>query len=139
LLDSCIQFLGLGLMLTLNINDMNEVEKTQYVFKVIMGLGFGLVLTSLLTLIPLVVKKSDIPVVIGGSYAGEESTGSLFFTPHSHLCSLLSAPSTLELSPTAQVTPFALSTLLIAKLMSSRCSRSEFWVGRLDWRSVRRC
>ena len=30
-----------------------------------MGLGFGLVLTSLLGMIPLVVKKADMPVMIG--------------------------------------------------------------------------
>ena len=30
-----------------------------------MGLGFGLVLTSLLTLIPLVVGKKDMPIIIG--------------------------------------------------------------------------
>lgn len=42
-----------------------RVEPKQYVFEVIMGLGFGLVLTSLLTLIPLVVSKKDMPVIGG--------------------------------------------------------------------------
>ena len=51
-------------MLTLNTNDIGEIEKRQYAFEVMMGLGFGLVLTSLLTLIPLVVKKDDMPIVI---------------------------------------------------------------------------
>jgi hypothetical protein len=40
-------------------------QKQQYVFEVIAGLGFGLLLTSLLTLIPIVVEKKDVPVVIG--------------------------------------------------------------------------
>jgi hypothetical protein len=40
-------------------------QKQQYAFEIIMGLGFGLVLTSLLGLIPLVVSKKDTPVVIG--------------------------------------------------------------------------
>lgn len=40
-------------------------QKTQYVFEAIAGLGFGFVLTSLLTLIPIVVDKKDMPVVIG--------------------------------------------------------------------------
>jgi len=37
----------------------------QYAYEVLMGLGFGLLLSSLLTFIPLVVEKKDMPVVIG--------------------------------------------------------------------------
>jgi hypothetical protein len=36
-----------------------------YAFGVIMGLGFGFVLTPLLSLIPMVVGKADMPVMIG--------------------------------------------------------------------------
>ena len=39
--------------------------KQQYVYEVIAGIGFGFVLTSLLTLIPVVVEKRDMPIVIG--------------------------------------------------------------------------
>lgn len=52
-------------MCSLSTTNVEGVEKKQYVFEVIMGLGFGLVLTSLLTLIPLVANKKDTPIIIG--------------------------------------------------------------------------
>lgn len=61
---SCFQFLGVGLLCSLSPTPMLEQRK-QYGFEVIAGVGFGLVLTSLLTLIPLVVEVKDMPVVIG--------------------------------------------------------------------------
>jgi hypothetical protein len=55
----------MGLMCSLSSQPTPTIEAKQYVFEVIMGLGFGLVLTSLLTLIPLVVSKKNMPVIIG--------------------------------------------------------------------------
>jgi hypothetical protein len=52
-------------MCSLNTDDFDTIQRKEYAFEVLMGLGFGLVLTSLLTLIPLVVSKKDMPVVIG--------------------------------------------------------------------------
>jgi len=59
-----MQFLGVGLMCSLSPTDL-QLQRQQYGFEIIMGIGFGLVLTSLLGLIPIVVNKKDIPVVIG--------------------------------------------------------------------------
>ena len=42
-----------------------HLQKQQYGFEILMGIGFGLVLTSLLGLIPIAIDKKDIPVVIG--------------------------------------------------------------------------
>lgn len=61
---SCMQFLGVGLMCSLSPTDLN-LQKQQYGYEFIMGIGFGFVLTSLLGLIPIVIQKKDIPVVIG--------------------------------------------------------------------------
>ena len=64
IVGSFLQLLGVGLMCSLSSTSLVE-QKQQYAYEVIMGLGFGLVLTSLLGLIPLVVSKKDMPVVIG--------------------------------------------------------------------------
>lgn len=64
IVGSCMQFLGVGLMCSLSPTDLH-LQKQQYGFEIIMGIGFGLVLTSLLGLIPIAVNKKDMPVVIG--------------------------------------------------------------------------
>jgi len=51
-------------MCSLSPTDLH-VQKQQYGYEILMGLGFGFVLTSLLGLIPIVVTKQDMPVVIG--------------------------------------------------------------------------
>ena len=52
-------------MCFLSSTNIGGVDGKFYGLEVIMGLGFGLVLTSLLALIPLVVGKKDMPVLIG--------------------------------------------------------------------------
>ena len=64
ILGSILQLLGVALETSLGTNPANP-DKQQYAYETIMGLGFGLVLSSLLTLIPLVVNKKDMPVLIG--------------------------------------------------------------------------
>jgi len=41
------------------------IHPIEYLYEAIMGLGFGFVLTSLLTLIPVVVDKKHLPVILG--------------------------------------------------------------------------
>jgi hypothetical protein len=62
-LGSCLQLIGVGLYSTISTNVEDGIQKVQYVYEVFMGWGFGLVLSSLLTFIPLVVDKKDTPVV----------------------------------------------------------------------------
>jgi hypothetical protein len=61
---SALQLLGVGLTTSLSSTDL-EIQTKMYAFEVLMGLGFGLVLTPLLALIPMVVAKADMPVMIG--------------------------------------------------------------------------
>jgi hypothetical protein len=61
---SILQLLGVGLATTLSSTDL-EIQTKMYGFEVLMGLGFGFVLTPLLSLIPMVVAKADMPVMIG--------------------------------------------------------------------------
>jgi hypothetical protein len=63
LLGSSLQLIGVGLDSSISTNVEDGIQKIQYAYEVFMGLGFGLVLSSLLTFIPLVVDKKDTPVV----------------------------------------------------------------------------
>jgi hypothetical protein len=65
LFGSCLQLIGVGLDSSISTNMEGGIQKSQYAYEVLMGIGFGLVLSSLLTFIPLVVDKKDIPVIIG--------------------------------------------------------------------------
>ncbi len=67
LIGSILQLLGVAMFTTLSTNpDVGDrIEGKMYAFEILMGLGFGLVLTSLLGFIPLIVTKSDMPVIIG--------------------------------------------------------------------------
>ncbi|KAE9362971.1 putative MFS multidrug transporter [Stipitochalara longipes BDJ] len=65
LLGSCLQLIGVGLDSTISTDVEDGIQKVQYAYEVLMGLGFGLLLSSLLTFIPLVVEKKDMPIVIG--------------------------------------------------------------------------
>ena len=65
LLGSCLQLIGVGLDSSISTDVEDGIQKVQYAYEVLMGLGFGLLLSSLLTFIPLVVEKKDMPVVIG--------------------------------------------------------------------------
>ena len=64
---SGLQLLGVGLTSSLD-NDPNGWGDTRgkiYAFEVLMGMGFGLVLSSLLIMIPLVAEEKDQNVMIG--------------------------------------------------------------------------
>jgi hypothetical protein len=65
LFGSCLQLIGVGLDSSISTDVSGGIEKKQYAYEVLMGVGFGLVLSSLLTFIPLVVEKRDMPVMIG--------------------------------------------------------------------------
>jgi hypothetical protein len=65
LLGSCLQLIGIGLDSSISTDVEAGIQKVQYAYEVLMGLGFGLVLSSLLTFIPLVVEKKDMPVMMG--------------------------------------------------------------------------
>jgi hypothetical protein len=65
LLGSCLQLIGVGLDSSISTNVTNGIQKVQYAYEVLVGIGFGLVLSSLLTLVPMVANKSDIPVLLG--------------------------------------------------------------------------
>jgi hypothetical protein len=59
LLAGCsLQTLGVGLFSSLDSSDLN-VPSFQYGYQVIMGCGFGLNLSTVLMMVPLVVKQSD--------------------------------------------------------------------------------
>jgi hypothetical protein len=64
-LGSCLQLIGVGLDSSISTNVEGGIQKSQYAYEVLMGMGFGLVLSSLLTFIPLIVDKKDMPVIIG--------------------------------------------------------------------------
>jgi hypothetical protein len=61
LFGSCLQLIGVGLDSSISTDVTHGIQKVQYAYEVLMGLGFGLVLSSLLTLIPFVVDKKDMP------------------------------------------------------------------------------
>jgi hypothetical protein len=65
LLGSCLQLIGVGLDSSISTNVTDGIQRVQYAYEVLMGIGFGLVLSSLLTLVPMVAHKSDIPVLLG--------------------------------------------------------------------------
>lgn len=59
LLGGCsLQTVGVGLFSSLNSSDLS-IPAAQYVFQVIMGLGFGFNLGTVLMMVPLVVKQKD--------------------------------------------------------------------------------
>jgi hypothetical protein len=64
ILGSILQAIGVGLTLLLPLSG-GPFPRAQYGYEVIMGLGFGLTLATVLTLAQLVVDKKDVGVVMG--------------------------------------------------------------------------
>ncbi|OAT05056.1 MFS multidrug transporter [Blastomyces gilchristii SLH14081] len=62
LLGSVLQVIGVGLTCALPTKSF-DVSPQQYGYKALMGLGFGLSLTTILTLAPLVIKDPDLGIV----------------------------------------------------------------------------
>ena len=58
LVAAILQIVGLALMGTLNVSDP-DVPSAQYAYQVILGLGIGLTLSSLLIAAPTVIKEKD--------------------------------------------------------------------------------
>ncbi len=58
LVAAILQTVGLALMGTLNVSDP-DVPSAQYAYQVILGLGIGLTLSSLLVAAPTVIKEKD--------------------------------------------------------------------------------
>ncbi|QKX63091.1 uncharacterized protein TRUGW13939_10259 [Talaromyces rugulosus] len=59
-----IQLVGVALTCSLP-SHSPQFPPQQYVFEAIMGIGFGLTLTTILTLVPLVADSNDLPVTMG--------------------------------------------------------------------------
>lgn len=59
ILGSALQLLGVGLTSSLP-STQQSIRPAQYGYEVLMGFGFGLGLSSLLVLVPMVVSKQDI-------------------------------------------------------------------------------
>ncbi|KAK3307163.1 major facilitator superfamily transporter [Chaetomium strumarium] len=67
LLVGCgLQTLGVGLFSSLDSSDLS-VPPSQYGFQVIMGCGFGLNLSTVFMMVPLVVKQRDMAVTMGAA------------------------------------------------------------------------
>ncbi|KAK4125841.1 MFS general substrate transporter [Parathielavia appendiculata] len=67
LLVGCsVQTLGVGLFSSLDPSSL-DVPSFQYVYQVIMGCGFGLSLSTVLMMVPLVVKHGDMAVTMGAA------------------------------------------------------------------------
>ena len=66
LMGAVLQLIGVGLTSSLP-TDGYEIAPQQYGYEVVMGLGFGLGLSTVLTLAPLVVAESDLRKEIQGS------------------------------------------------------------------------
>ncbi|PGH09842.1 hypothetical protein GX51_00529 [Blastomyces parvus] len=64
LLGSVLQVIGVGLTCALPTRSF-DVSPQQYGYEALMGLGFGLSLTTILTLAPLVIKDPDLGVTMG--------------------------------------------------------------------------
>lgn len=64
IIGSIIQVIGVGLMISIPLTG-NHISAQQYGFEVIMGIGFGLTLSTALTLAQLIVSKEDAGVVMG--------------------------------------------------------------------------
>ncbi|OJD15998.1 hypothetical protein AJ78_03790 [Emergomyces pasteurianus Ep9510] len=64
ILGSVLQVIGVGLTCTLPTESF-DVSPQQYGYEAIMGLGFGMGLTTILTLAPLVIKDPDLGVTMG--------------------------------------------------------------------------
>ncbi|KAI5457173.1 drug resistance transporter EmrB/QacA subfamily [Mariannaea sp. PMI_226] len=65
LVGSVLQIIGVGLTCSLPTTPMGKVPAQQYGFEVIMGIGFGLTASTVLTLVPLVTHPKDVPVIMG--------------------------------------------------------------------------
>jgi len=63
-LGAALQLIGVGLASSLPMDTLT-IAPQQYGYEVIMGLGFGLGLSTLLTLAPLVVEDRDLAVTMG--------------------------------------------------------------------------
>ncbi|KAH8695764.1 major facilitator superfamily transporter [Phaeosphaeriaceae sp. PMI808] len=59
-----LQAIGVGLFSSIDSTDLS-IPKTQYGYQVIMGFGFGLNLSTILMMTPLVVQQKDMAVTIG--------------------------------------------------------------------------
>ncbi|GAM42007.1 efflux pump antibiotic resistance protein [Talaromyces pinophilus] len=59
-----IQVVGMGLTCSLPTDTLNFPPQ-QYGFEIVMGIGFGLTLSTILTLAPLVADEKDLPVTMG--------------------------------------------------------------------------
>ncbi|EED14417.1 efflux pump antibiotic resistance protein, putative [Talaromyces stipitatus ATCC 10500] len=95
-----IQLVGMGLMCSLPTNTL-IFPPQQYAFEVIMGIGLGLTLSTILTLAPVVANKKDLPVtmgaltqirVLGGTFGLAISATVLNDHVKSKLSTLLSPP-----------------------------------------------
>ena len=69
LIGAVLQLVGVGLTSSLPTDGL-RISPKQYGYEVIMGLGFGLSLSTVLTLAPLVVKGADLRKRIQGSWLG---------------------------------------------------------------------
>ncbi|KAH6632551.1 major facilitator superfamily transporter [Chaetomium tenue] len=61
-----LQTIGVGLFSSLDSSHL-EVPSYQYGYQVLMGCGFGLNLSTVLMMVPLVVKQKDMPVMMGAA------------------------------------------------------------------------
>lgn len=64
MLGAALQLIGVGLASSLP-TDRLGIAPQQYEYEVIMGLGFGLGPSTILTLAPLVAKNQDLAVIMG--------------------------------------------------------------------------
>ncbi|KAF2093099.1 drug resistance transporter EmrB/QacA subfamily [Rhizodiscina lignyota] len=62
---SILQLVGVGLTCSLPIDTTSRIAPQQYGYQVIMGLGFGLGLSTILVIAPLLVEGSDLAVTMG--------------------------------------------------------------------------
>ncbi|KAH6634688.1 major facilitator superfamily domain-containing protein [Chaetomium sp. MPI-SDFR-AT-0129] len=68
LLAGCgLQTLGVGLFSSLDPSHLDNIPSYQYGYQVIMGCGFGLNLSTVLMMVPLVATQRDMPVTMGAA------------------------------------------------------------------------
>ncbi|PMD16224.1 major facilitator superfamily transporter [Hyaloscypha hepaticicola] len=63
ILGGSLQTIGVGLFSSLSSSDL-QIPRAQYGYQVIMGLGFGFNLSTILMMVPMVVDEKDIPVTM---------------------------------------------------------------------------
>ncbi|KAH8743081.1 major facilitator superfamily transporter [Hyaloscypha finlandica] len=63
ILGGSLQTIGVGLFSSLSSSDL-QIQPAQYGYQVIMGLGFGFNLSTILMMVPMVVDEKDIPVTM---------------------------------------------------------------------------